>query len=130
MRYVPLSAASDVLPLLGSLVLIAALLYGCYRLSRYLAKKAGGVANTSNIRILERVAIAQDKGLLIAEICGSFYLIGFSNERVEILKELDPSLLRPQERQAAPNFMDVLTTAVKGRWDLTGHDKKDNVTKR
>lgn len=131
MQYgIRLSAASDILPLFGSLLLVAALLYGCYRLSRYLAKRANGIANTSNIRILERVAIAQDKGLLIAEICGRCYLIGFSNERVEILKELDPSLLRHEEQPAAPHFMDALNTALKGRWDLTGHDKNDNTGRR
>ena len=130
MRHMPLSAASDLLPLVGSLVLVAALLYGCYRLSRYLTKRATGIVNSSNIRILERVAIAQDKGLLIAEICGKCYLIGFSNKRVEILKELDPSLLRRGEPPSAPHFMDILNTALKGRWDLTGHDKKDNIGRR
>lgn len=126
-RYgLPLSAASDIFPLFGSLVLVAVLLYGCYRLSRYLTKKANGIANSSNIRILERVAIAQDKGLLIAEICGRCYLMAFSNERVEILQELDPSLLQTGEQTQPPRFMDMLNTALKGRVDLKGHDKRND----
>ncbi len=52
----------------------------------------------NNIRILERVSLAQDKGLVIAEICGGVYLLSFSNERVEILKELDRDQLKQPKK--------------------------------
>ena len=84
-----MSFVSDILPLILSMLAIAAVLYLCWLLSRFLAKRAGSISNTANIRILERVALAQDKGLVIAQICGSYYLLGFSANRVEILKELD-----------------------------------------
>lgn len=119
------SYASDILPLILSLIAIAAVLYLCYLLSRYLAKKANNVANTANIRILERVALAQDKGLAIARICGHYYLIGFSSERVEILKEIDKTeICSSTEPAAGRNFMDALNAALKGRLDLTGNERK------
>jgi len=118
-----MSYASDILPLLFALVAIAAILYLCYLLSRFVAKKANSAANTANIRILERVALAQDKGLAIARICGRCYLIGFSTDKIEILKEIDETELRSSESAsgAGRNFVDALNTALKGRLDLTGH---------
>ncbi|WP_411676493.1 FliO/MopB family protein [Caproicibacter sp.] len=116
--------ASDVLPLIFSIVAIAAVLYLCYLLSRYLAKKANSIANTANIRILERVALAQDKGLAIAKICGHCYLIGFSSDRIELLKEIDEAEIRSPESGAGRNFVDALNSALKGRLDLTGNDRK------
>ena len=110
---------------LGLYVLaVVGVLWLCWALSRYVTKKTGVVANTNNIRILERVSIAQDKGLVIAEICGGVYLISFSNERVEILMELDRSLLKQPKQAAQQNFRDILNSALKGRWDATGHDRR------
>jgi flagellar protein FliO/FliZ len=116
--------ASDVLPLIFALIAIAGVLYLCYVLSRYLAKKANSVANTANIRILERVALAPDKGLAIAKICGHCYLIGFSSERIEILKEIDEKEIQLSQSGARRNFANALNDALKGRLDLTGNDRK------
>ena len=115
---------SDVLPLILSLIAIAAVLYLCWLLSRFLAKRAGSISNTANIRILERVALAQDKGLVIAQICGSYYLLGFSANRVEILKELDETQIASPQPGNGRNFVDALNAALKGRLDLTGYDRK------
>lgn len=115
---------SDVLPLILSLIAIAAVLYLCWLLSRFLAKRAGGVANTANIRILERVALAQDKGLVIAKICGSYYLLGFSASSVEILRELDETQISSPQPGSGKNFVDALNAALKGRLDLMGNERK------
>ena len=118
------SYVSDVLPLIFALIAIAAVLYLCFILSRYLAKKANSVANTANIRILERVALAPDKGLALAKICGHCYLIGFSSDRIELLKEIDETEIRSSEPGAGRNFANALNAALKGRLDLTGNDRK------
>lgn len=105
--------------------LIAGLLYACYRLSRYLTKKSGtAVSSAANIKILERVFLAQDKGLAIVEVCGCFYLVGFSGSGIEILKELDGGQLKKAGPAAGTGFLDAMNTALKGRWDLTGKWQK------
>lgn len=124
LRWVPLSFGTDILPLVFTLAAVAAILYLCYRLSRFLAKGAGRFSGGGgNIRIVERVALGPDKGLVIAEICGDCYLIGFSAERVEILKELDPSKLRPAGSQVPQNFLGALNSALRGKWGLTGNER-------
>ena len=118
-------SANSSLGELGLYVLaVVGVLWLCWALSKYISKKSGGIANTNNIRILERVSIAQDKGLVIAEICGGVYLLSYSNERVEILMELNRSLLKQPKQTAQQSFRDVMNSALKGRWDLTGYDRK------
>ena len=124
-----MSFSTDILPLILSLLAVIAVLYACYLFSKYLARRVGKVSNSNNIKILERVALSQDKGLVIAEICGEVYLIGFSNSSVSILKELDASLLSRPPAGIKQNFMDVLNTALKGRDWKNNDDGKHDIGK-
>lgn len=117
-----MSFSSDVLPLILSLLAVLAVLYLCYLFSRFLARRVGKAVSSNNIKILERVALSQDKGLVIAEICGGAYLIGFSNNSVAILKELDASHLRRPAAGVKQSFTDLLNMALKGRMDWKGND--------
>ncbi len=117
-----LAADSSALELGLTVLAVVGVLWLCWALSRFLTKRSGAVTNSSNIRILERVSIAQDKGLVIAEICGSVYLLSFSNERVEILLELDRNQLKQPKKPAQLDFRDVLGSALKGRWNASGFD--------
>lgn len=121
---------SDILPLLFSLAAVIVLLYLCYLLSKFLAGKAKNAANSVNIRVLERVTLAPDKGLLIAEVCGACYLMSFSNNGIEILKELDPEKLRHTDSGPKQNFMEIFNAALRGRLDLTGNDRKQKNTRK
>lgn len=124
LQWFRLANSSPFLELGLSVLAVVVILWLCYLLSKYISKKTGGITNTSNIKILERVSLGPDKGLVIAEICGTVYLISFSSERVEILKELDGTLLKQPKTTAQQNFMEALNSALKGRWDLTGYDRK------
>jgi hypothetical protein len=82
-----------------------------------MTKKVNTVSNTNNIKIIERVAFAQDKGLLIIEVCQKYYLIGFANNNIEILKELDEADLHFEKSAMKPNFLETLNSMLKGRAD-------------
>lgn len=118
-----MNPGSDILSLLFALFAVVLILYICYKLSRFIAKRAGGVSSTANIKILERAVFTQDKGLAIAEICGEYYLIGFSPNRIELLKKLDPSQVNTTKTAKGTDFSDLFRSAIKGRLDLMGNDK-------
>lgn len=44
--------------------------------------------NTRNMRLVERIALGPKTGLCIVRISGKYYLIGISEQKVELLKEL------------------------------------------
>ena len=110
---------SDVLPLIFSLLAIVLVLYLCYVFSKYIAKKVNHVSSLNNIQILERVALAQDKGLAVIQVCEKYYLIGFANNNIEILKELDGEDIKTPQSDLKGNFLEILNSTIKSRWDVT-----------
>lgn len=119
---------ADILPLIFSLIAIVAVLYLCYLFSKFIAKKVNHISDSNNIKILERVALAQDKGLAIAEICGKFYLIGFANNNIEILQELEEQEMKLQQTPEKYNFMEILNATMKNRWEVKKVDSTKSDT--
>lgn len=109
----------EILSLIFSLVSIVLVLYLCYWGSRYVSKKAGNApAFNKNMKIIERIALTQDKGMAIVEICSEYYLIGFSNNGVDILKELSSDeceFTPPGDGVGGLDFIGVLQKALKER---------------
>lgn len=124
-----MSFFQDVLPLIFSVLAIVAVLYLCYKFSRYLARKVNVVTSSSHIKVLERAALGQDKGLAVIEVCEKYYLIGFANNDIEILQEL--SDYRPTEPSAESNdFLNILKNTIKSKvvtkmGNMDGGSKKD-----
>lgn len=113
-----LSFFSDILPLLFSLAAIVFVLYLCYAFSRFMANRVSNVSKSGNIKVLERVALTQDKGLVIIEVCKRYYLVGFANDNIEILKELDEAELNIPGPLQKDTFLNVLNSTLKSRWDV------------
>lgn len=114
----------DFFSLLFSLFGIAIILFGCYAFSRYTAKKINTFSNSQNIKILEKVPLSQDKGLALAQICGKYYLIGFSSQSVEILQEFSAEELKPeQESRPAASFVNLFQQARKNGWSVKSFDE-------
>lgn len=114
----------DILSLLFSLFGIVLILFGCYAFSKYAAKKINTFSNSQNIKILEKVPLAQDKGLALAKICGKYYLIGFSGQSVELLKELpEDDLETQQETGPAGSFLNVLQQVRKNGWSVKSFEE-------
>lgn len=84
-----MSFVSDVLPLIGSLIAIVVILYLTYLGSKYVSKKMALTSSNGSIQVLERIALAQDKLLIIVCIDKKYYLLGVANNSINILKELE-----------------------------------------
>lgn len=110
-------SAQDYLYFIFSILAIAAILFGCYKLSKYMTKRVSNSSNTNNMKIIERIALTQDKGLLIVEICQKYYLIGFANNSIEILKELDEAEMHFEKASVGKSFLETLNAALKGGAD-------------
>ncbi len=68
----------------------------------------------SKIKIIERVALGQDKGLAICKICSRYYVIGISNQNVKILLELDAQVFNEDDQIPKETFLDLVTKTFKG----------------
>ncbi|MBW7573362.1 FliO/MopB family protein [Caproiciproducens faecalis] len=117
-----LSFFSDILPLFFSLIAIVFVLYLCYVFSKFMANRVNNASRSGNIKIVERVALTQDKGLVIIEVCKRYYLVGFASNNIEILKELDEADLNISGSLQKDTFFDVLNSTLKSRWDVKMSD--------
>ena len=64
----------DIGQLIFALAGVAVVLFLCYWFSKYMAKKMNHMSKGNNMKIVERIALTQDKGLVIMELCGHYYL--------------------------------------------------------
>ena len=111
--------------LLLSIAAIVLVLYLCYRASKFLSGKINSISSSNNVKIHERALLGQDKGLAVIEVCGKFYLIGFSSTNIDILKELDNYVPKAPDVQQ-PEFMNMFKDAVKKiNIKKPGEKKKD-----
>ncbi|NCC86327.1 MAG: hypothetical protein EOM05_00465 [Clostridia bacterium] len=116
----------DVLPLIGSLIAIVAVLYLSYRFSKFMGAKVNDMGNKGSIKILERVALGQDKGLAVAELCGKYYLLGISNNGVTLLMEMpEYTPPQPQQMMGGKSFNEVLKASLSKRINVKAGGKDD-----
>lgn len=103
------------LSMLLSVAGIVVVLVLTYYASKWLSKRYMLSAGGSNIRIIERAVISQDKCIIIAEILGSKYILGISGQQITLLKDLGDVEIpeKPREsREFSEIFMEMLKTPV------------------
>lgn len=96
---------SDFFSLLMMLVVIAAILYLSYIVSKKLGSGMMQTGGARNIRIIERAYLDRDKSVAIVEVGEKAYLLGVSPENVSLLEELDAEQLAydaPEEASEMP----------------------------
>ena len=109
------STLSGIFSLILAILGIALVLYLSYKFSKYLASKVNTANNSSNIHVLERATLGQDKCMAIIEICDKFYVVGIANNNIDILLELD-NYEPPADETITNNtkkFLDILKDTVK-----------------
>ncbi|MFA0815039.1 MAG: FliO/MopB family protein [Anaerofustis sp.] len=117
---------TDILPMLLALAAIVLVMYLSFVFTKYIGKRMNTHSRLNNIKVIEQVALGQDKALLIAEVCGDFYLIGASSQNIEILRELDHVNLEVEESNLKVDFSQVLDNVIKTvKKKRTGEDHAD-----
>jgi len=78
----------DIFTLLGSFILIILVLFAAWYATRWYARRMGPSVGGRNIRVVDRATLANNAAIVIAEICGRYYLFGVSERRVSLIQEL------------------------------------------
>ena len=97
----------EILPMLGSLVMIALVLVLTYYATRWYAGRMGPAVSGKNIRVIDRVSLSNNAALVIACVCGKYYLLGMSEHGVTLIRELEDFEESQPEARAA-SFQDLL----------------------
>ena len=63
-----------------------------YYASRWYAKRMGPIAGGKHIKIVDRLVVSKAGSILIVDIAGRQYLLGVSDQNVQLLMELDETI--------------------------------------
>ncbi|MDD4122288.1 MAG: flagellar biosynthetic protein FliO [Eubacteriales bacterium] len=82
----------DIFSLVFALIAMICIILLTYYVSRWYGRKMGPIAGGKHIKAVDRMAVSKTGSLLIVDISGKQYLIGVSDQNVQILTEL-PELI-------------------------------------
>ncbi len=103
---------------IGSLILVLLILYLAYFVSKNIGRVPMINNSSSNMQVLDRIAIGQDRALLIVKVAENYFLMASSQNSISILKELNETDLII--KQAEPlnfeklDFKEILDKFKKG----------------
>lgn len=89
----------DVFSMLFALVGTVCIILLTYYASRWYAKKIGPIAGGKHIKVVDRLVVSKTGSILIVDIGGRQYMIGVSDQNVEILMELEEPIPLPADHE-------------------------------
>ena len=84
---------------ISSLVIIALVLYAAYLASKFVGQSGAGrlhMGKGKYIKIIDRVAFAQDKSIAVVKVADQTFLIGITGTQISMLKELDDLIIEEE----------------------------------
>lgn len=109
--------------MLFSLIMMIAVLFAAYYTTRWLGSKTAVGRGSSNIKILDRMLLSQDKTLVILEVAGQCMLFGITQQSIQKICDLDAGRLQPSS--ATEPFSTIFLEALKGKIGMDQDSKKD-----
>lgn len=98
----------DFLQLIGTFIVVVLILILAFVMTKRIGKTAIRYQNSSNMKVLERVLLGQDKSLLIVQVGNKYCLIGVAQSGIQLLLELTeediPDLILQAQESAMTDF--------------------------
>lgn len=101
----------DLISMLFALIGTVCIIALTYYASRWYARKMGPIAGGRHIRIVDRVVVSKTGSILIVDVEGKQYMMGVSDQNVQILKELEETIPLPAVYEAGGDGLKGLTSA-------------------
>lgn len=89
----------DIFSMMFALIGTICIIVLTYFASRWYAKKMGPIAGGKHIKVVDRLVVSKTGSILIVEIEGRQYMLGVSDQNVQILMELDETIPLPPDHE-------------------------------
>lgn len=92
----------DAMQLLGSIVIMAAVIALTYYASRWYARRMGKVVSGKHIKIIDRVSLGVGSAAVVLQAGEKYYLVGVSDKNIQLicpLEDFDPGSLQTDSPQ-------------------------------
>lgn len=94
-----------------SFVLIIFILFLAYVATRWYATKVKSMTNGKHIKVVDRVILGKDKGLMIVQVGKRVYMMSENGSRLTILNELEEKEINITDTKEEPtSFKDIIQT--------------------
>ncbi len=109
----------ELLTLLGVIVAVIGVLTLSYVVSKRIGQGMMGSYGPSGMKVVSRLVVGQDKSIVIINIGAKFYLIGISNDNINLLREIPPEDIKdiPSEgnkiSEGLPQFKDFFSDILR-----------------
>ena len=98
----------DIFSMLFALVGMICVILLTFYVSKWYGKKMGPIAGGKHIKVIDRLVVSKTGSVLIVDILGKQYMIGVSDQNVQILMELDetiPPFVEKDNRQGGAKVL-------------------------
>lgn len=95
----------DLLQVIGTFIMVVLILILAFVMTKRIGKGAIRYQNSSNMKVLERVLLGQDKSLLIVQVGSKYCLIGVTQSGIQLLMELQEEDVPHLSSQAQENHL-------------------------
>ena len=82
----------DIFSMLFALIGMICIIVLTYFASRWYARKMGPIAGGRHIKVVDRLVVSKTGSILIVDIGGRQYMLGVSDQNVQILMELSETI--------------------------------------
>lgn len=87
----------DIVSMLFALIGTVCIIMLTYFASKWYARKMGPIAGGKHIKVVDRLVVSKTGSVLIVDIEGRQYMMGVSDQNVQILMELDEPIPLPMD---------------------------------
>lgn len=85
------------LRVIGTFIAAALIIYASYLASKYIGKGLGKGVGSKYMRLIDQIALGQDRHIAIVQIGGRYLLVGVTSGQVNVLSEIQDEDLFPLE---------------------------------
>lgn len=89
----------DIISMLFALIGTVCVIILTYYASKWYARKMGPIAGGKHIKVVDRLVVSKAGSILIVDIEGRQYMMGISDQNVQILMELDEPIPLPTDHE-------------------------------
>jgi len=99
----------QLMPFFGVLLVI----FLAYVGTKFISAKYAKMSSGKNIKVLERIALGQDKSLVLISLNKKAYLLGVTGKDISIVCQLDENELATVSVDNQADFLSLLTDGIK-----------------
>lgn len=90
-------------PTVWVIVVMLAVILGAYYTTKYVSSKGNRLMRGKHIKVVDRMAVARDKQIILVEVADKYLLVGVTNQAVNVLETFDKEELSNIQEQEKTN---------------------------